>query len=128
MVTQITEGVRVSVQSVYQTEYSNAENEHFMFAYRVSIENMSNSVVQLLRREWTIFDSNGTTSEIKGEGVIGLQPHIASGETHEYVSGCNLQTEIGYMVGKYEMLREEDETTFYVDIPRFQLIAPYRLN
>ena len=128
MVTQITDGVKVSVESVYQSEHSNPENEHYMFAYRVSIENMSNNVVQLLKREWTIFDSNGTTRKVKGDGVIGLQPHIASGETHEYVSGCNLQTDMGYMVGKYQMMREEDDSIFYVNIPRFQLVAPFRLN
>lgn len=128
MVTLITEGVKISVESVYQTEYSNPENEHYMFAYRISIENLTNDSVQLLSRHWDIFDSNGTSREVEGEGVVGLQPIIAPGDSHEYMSGCNLQSDMGYMEGKYQMMREIDGIIFDVDIPRFILVAPYRLN
>lgn len=128
MVTLITEGVKISVESVYQTEYSNPENEHYMFAYRISIENLSNDSVQLLRRHWDIFDSNGTSRQVEGEGVVGLQPIIAPGGVHEYMSGCNLQSDMGYMEGRYQMMREIDGIVFDVDIPRFILAAPYRLN
>lgn len=128
MVIQITEGVKVSVESVFQTEYSNPENEHYMFAYHISIENLSNNSIQLLRRHWSIFDSNGSTRELEGEGVVGLQPHIGPGESHKYVSGCNLQSDMGYMEGKYKMVRDVDGSTFEVEIPRFNLIATYRLN
>ncbi len=74
MVTKITDGVKISVETIYQPEYSNPANEHFMFAYRVNIENMTENSVQLLNRHWHIFDSNGTKREVKGEGVVGLQP------------------------------------------------------
>lgn len=128
MVTLITEGVKISVESVYQTEYSNPENDHYMFAYRISIENLSNDSIQLLRRHWDVFDSNGASREVDGAGVVGLQPIIAPGESHEYMSGCNLQSDMGYMEGRYQMMREVDGFTFDVDIPRFILVAPYRLN
>lgn len=128
MVTQITEGVRISVDCVYQTEYSNPESDHYMFAYRISIENLSDESVQLLRRRWLIFDSNGSKSVIEGEGVVGLQPVILPGHTHEYVSGCNLKSEMGFMEGKYQMIRKADGRQFEVDIPRFNLVAPFRLN
>ena len=128
MVTQITEGVKISVESVYQKEYSNPDNEHYMFAYRISIENLGTDTIQLLRRHWNIFDSNGTRREVDGEGVVGLQPVIAPGESHEYMSGCNLQTDMGYMEGEYQMMREMDGLIFEADIPRFILAAPYRLN
>jgi ApaG protein len=36
MATTITEGVKVSVETIYQPEYSNPMNDHFMFAYRVN--------------------------------------------------------------------------------------------
>ena len=38
MVTFITDGVKVSVETIYQPEYSNPGNDHFMFAYKVTIE------------------------------------------------------------------------------------------
>jgi len=128
MVTQITDDVKVSVDTVYQSEYSNPENDHYMFAYHITIENLGNYSVQLLRRHWTIFDSNGSHREIEGEGVVGLQPVISPGEFHEYVSGCNLKSEMGYMEGKYQMRREIDGSVFDVHIPKFNLIAPFRLN
>ena len=128
MVTQITDDVKVSVDTVYQSEYSNPENDHYMFAYHITIENLGNYSVQLLRRHWTIFDSNGSHREIEGEGVVGLQPVISPGEFHEYVSGCNLKSEMGFMEGKYQMSREIDGSIFYVHIPKFNLIAPFRMN
>ncbi len=128
MSTSITAGVKVSVESIYQSEYSNPEMEHFMFAYRISIENMSDYAVQLLHRHWFIFDAKGDHKEVSGEGVVGEQPIIQPGAVHEYVSGCNLKSEFGYMVGSYEMIRLLDEELFTVDIPKFNLIADYKLN
>ncbi|MGA9652091.1 MULTISPECIES: Co2+/Mg2+ efflux protein ApaG [Pedobacter] len=128
MVTAITDGVKVSVETIYQPEYSNPANEHFMFAYRVEISNLSDYPVQLMRRQWFIFDSNSSSREVEGEGVVGLQPIIEPGESHVYVSGCNLKTDMGSMQGKYLMKRIVDDAEFDVDIPEFQLVAPYRLN
>ncbi|PWS32704.1 Co2+/Mg2+ efflux protein ApaG [Pedobacter paludis] len=128
MVTAITDGVKVSVETIYQPEYSNPANEHFMFAYRVEISNLSDYAVQLMRRQWFIFDSNSSRREVEGEGVVGIQPVINPGETHVYVSGCNLKTDIGSMEGKYLMKRLTDDSEFDVDIPQFLLIAPYKLN
>ncbi|WP_316802410.1 Co2+/Mg2+ efflux protein ApaG [Pedobacter nototheniae] len=128
MVTAITDGVKVSVETIYQPEYSNPANEHFMFAYRIEISNLSDYPVQLMRRQWFIFDSNSSRREVEGEGVVGIQPVINPGETHVYVSGCNLKTDMGSMQGKYLMKRLVDEAEFEVDIPEFTLIAPYKLN
>jgi len=128
MITEITDGVKISVETIYQPEYSNPANEHFMFAYKIQIENLTNYSVQLLRRHWFIFDSNGSHREVEGEGVVGLQPVIEPGESHEYVSGCNLKTDVGTMKGAYQMKRLVDDEEFEVSIPEFYLIAPYRLN
>ncbi|RZK48183.1 MAG: Co2+/Mg2+ efflux protein ApaG [Pedobacter sp.] len=128
MVTAITEGVKISVETIYQDEHSNPANEHFMFAYRIEVENLSDQSVQLMRRKWFIFDSNGTTRDVEGEGVVGVQPVIAPGESYSYVSGCNLKTDMGSMRGYYSMNNLVTETSFKVEIPEFQLLVPYRLN
>lgn len=128
MVTAITQGVKISVDTVYQDEYSNPDKEHFMFAYQISVENLTEYTIQLMRRQWFIFDSCGTRREVEGEGVIGLQPIIEPGESYSYVSGCNLTTDMGSMAGNYLMNRTVDDSEFTVDIPEFQLIVPYRLN
>jgi ApaG protein len=128
MVTAITQGVKISVETIYQDDHSNPANEHFMFAYRIEVENLSDYAIQLMRRQWFIFDSNGTVRDVEGEGVVGIQPVIESGKSYSYVSGCNLKTDMGSMKGHYTMLRLVDETNFDVDIPEFELIVPYRLN
>lgn len=128
MITHSTSGVSISVECEYQPEYSNPDNMHYMFAYRITIENISDHTIQLLSRHWDIFDSIGETKEVDGDGVVGLQPILAPGESHQYVSGCNLKSEVGYMKGYYTMKREVDNFLFEVNIPRFNLIASFKLN
>ncbi len=128
MVTQITEGVKVSVVTEYQPEYSTPMQSHFVFAYKISIENCSDQTVQLLRRHWYIYDSDGSVREVEGEGVVGQQPTLEPGEIHEYVSGCNLKTSIGKMKGTYSMEKVVDGKHFIVNIPEFIMISPFRLN
>jgi len=128
MVTSITQGVKISVETTYQDEYSNPASEHFMFAYRINIENLTDFTIQLKRRQWFIFDSNGTMREVEGEGVVGQQPVLHPGDMHSYVSGCQLSTDIGSMRGSYLMQRMADDSEFNVEIPEFELIVPYRLN
>ena len=128
MITKITDGVKISVETIYQPEYSNPANEHFMFAYKIRIENMTGYRVQLMRRQWFIFDSNGSNREVAGEGVVGVQPIIEPGDNYEYVSGCNLKSDMGTMKGSYEMQRLVDGDLFAVNIPEFNLVASYKLN
>lgn len=128
MITEITKGVKVGVTTEYQPEYSSPSQQHYVFTYRIRIENCGEYTVQLLRRHWNIYDSNGTIREVEGEGVIGQQPILEPGETHEYVSGCNLKTGIGKMLGTYTFERIVDGKHFPVNIPEFTMIIPFKLN
>ena len=128
MVTEITEGVKITVEAEYQPEYSSPSQYHFVFTYRIRIENNSSNTVQLLRRQWFIHDANGTYREVEGEGVVGKQPTLEPGETHEYVSGCNLKSGMGRMYGNYLMERLVDGKTFRVNIPEFTMIPPFKQN
>lgn len=128
MITEITQGVKVTVATEYQPEYSSPVQSHYVFTYKISIENCSEYTVQLLRRHWFIHDANGTVREVEGEGVVGQQPVLEPGETHEYISGCNLKTGIGKMNGTYLMERVVDGKTFQARIPEFVMVVPYKLN
>ncbi|MDX2194960.1 MAG: Co2+/Mg2+ efflux protein ApaG [Cytophagales bacterium] len=123
-----TEGIKISVKTEYQAEYSSPQNMHYVFAYRIVIENISDATVQLLRRHWYIFDSDGSIREVEGEGVVGQQPILEPGEVHQYVSGCNLKSTIGKMRGTYLMEKLMDGVKFEVLIPEFVLIPPFKLN
>lgn len=128
MVSEITQGVKVSVETEYQPEYSSPSQLHYVFTYRVTIENCSQFTVQLLRRHWHIHDANNIIREVEGEGVVGQQPVLEAGQVHQYVSGCNLKSGIGKMFGTYLMERVMDGRKFLVKIPEFTMTVPFRLN
>lgn len=128
MVQQVTEGVSVTVETFYQPGQSNPVSSEYLFAYRVTIENLSTMPIKLLRRHWHIVDSNGTFREVEGEGVVGQQPVILSGESHQYVSACNLRTDMGKMYGTYQMENLYNKKILTIQIPEFQMIAPFKMN
>jgi len=128
MNTTTTQGVTVSVTTNYLPDYSSPSQEHYVFAYKIDIRNNSEYTVKLLRRHWYIYDANGVVREVEGEGVVGQQPVLEPGDSHQYVSGCNLKSGLGKMRGTYQMERLVDGRTFTVDIPEFTLVVPYRLN
>lgn len=128
MNTLTSNGIRVTVETYFQPEHSRPREQKYIYAYRITIENMSNVTVQLLRRHWIIMDSNGITREVEGEGVIGKQPVLKPGESHQYISWTHLITDIGYMKGQYLMQSLPDGKQFKVKIPRFVMIYPSKMN
>lgn len=128
MVQQVTEGIHITVETFYNREQSNPLLNEYAFAYRVSIDNHANFPVKLLRRHWQIFDSNGSHREVEGEGVVGQQPVIEPGESFQYISGASIRTDMGRMVGSYQMENMLNKKLIRVRIPEFDLIAPYKMN
>jgi ApaG protein len=128
MLTATTKGIRISVETFYHPNHSRPAEHHFVFAYRITIENHSDFTVQLLRRRWDITDASGQSRVVEGEGVVGQQPIIQSGQAHQYVSWANLNTDLGKMKGTYIMERHIDGDLFEVEIPEFQLVAPFKMN
>jgi ApaG protein len=128
MATCVTHGIKISAQADYQDLYSRPDQRNYFFSYRIRIENNSPYTVQLMRRRWQIFDSSGVRHEVEGEGVVGQQPVLKPGDHYEYESACNLYSEMGNMEGTYTFVRESDGGIFEVKIPRFELIASYRMN
>lgn len=117
-----TEAVAVRVRPVYLDDKSQPLSARFVFAYFVTIENLGTEDVHLLRRRWVITDAEGHIQEVEGEGVVGRQPVIPPGGSHQYHSFCVLPTFTGTMEGKY-LLRREDGARFWAEIPRFYLGA-----
>lgn len=128
MVTQVTEGIRVSVTTEYQPRYSSPEDCNFAFTYKIFIENHSEYTIQLLRRHWFIHDAGFSKREVEGEGVVGQMPVLEPGESHKYISGCQLKSGVGKMFGTYLMERIVDGKKFRVAIPEFIMIAPFLMN
>lgn len=124
----ITRDVKIVVETAYQSSKANNMDSEHMFAYRITILNQGEYTIKLLRRHWYIIDSLSGKSEVEGEGVVGMQPVLEPGETHQYVSGCALQSELGKMFGTYTMERQIDGHRFDVKIPEFILAVPFKYN
>src|SRR5258708_1314500 len=98
MLTEITQGVRVTVETEYQPSYSSPSQYHYVFTYRITIENGGDFTIQLMRRRWHIYDAGFRSREVEGDGVVGQQPVLEPGQILECVSGGNLKSGIGKMV------------------------------
>ena len=122
---QTTEAISVSVEPVYLDDHSAPDENHYVWAYHVRIENRGRSTVQLLTRHWKITDSMGQIQEVRGDGVVGEQPVLDPGEVFEYTSGTPLATPSGIMAGSYHMLADGGRR-FNVEIPPFSLDSPYQ--
>lgn len=128
METTITQGIKISVEVSFQSDQSGMEPYQYVFAYRITIENQNDFAVQLLRRHWHIFSSDGTHREVEGAGVVGATPILEPSDRYQYISGCHLATEIGQMHGTYTMQKVSDRSTFLVNIPKFLMVVPFKLN
>lgn len=119
----ITDGITVRVAVNFLPEQSRIEAGKWFWVYHIRIENDGQQAAQLLTRHWRITDSRGMVNLVEGEGVVGEQPVLLPGASHDYVSGCPLTTPMGSMEGHYTF-RREDGTLFEVAIPYFPLAAP----
>ncbi len=119
-----TEGIIVRVRPMFIDEESSPEDDKFLWAYHIEIENRGKRTVQLMTRHWRITDGDGRLQEVKGEGVVGQQPVLRPGASFEYTSGCPLTTPSGVMQGAYQF---EDESGSFLEatIPLFALDSPY---
>ena len=119
----MTDGVTVRVAVTFMPEQSRIEAGKWFWVYHVRIENHREDTIQLLTRHWRITDARGMVNIVDGEGVVGETPVLAPGATHDYVSGCELMTNMGSMEGHYTFV-DEDGAPFDVAIPFFPLAAP----
>ena len=127
MYTKTTKKINITVSPYFLEDQSEPDDQHFVWAYQVTINNLSKESIQLKNRYWKIIDSNGIKQEVKGEGVVGEQPILNPGEKFEYTSGTPLNTPSGFMEGYYEM-ETKNGLVFEVSIPQFALDIPFSSN
>ena len=119
--------IQVEVETLYVEEQSLPEQDHYVFAYTITIHNDGNIPARLLNRHWIITDANNKVQEVKGEGVVGEHPYLKPGEHYRYTSGTMLETPVGTMRGSYQMIAD-DGVEFDADIPPFTLSMPRTLH
>lgn len=115
--------MKVIGKATYLPEESSVDKQRFLWSYEITITNLTNEIVQLLNRYWRITDMSGKVDEVRGPGVVGLQPIIKPEKNFVYNSFCQLNTPQGTMEGYYEM-QTLDEVRFLAEIPKFILTSP----
>ena len=119
--------IGVIAETNYISEQSYPEENRYVFAYTITLTNNGLIAATLLRRHWLITDANCKVQEVRGEGVIGEQPHILPGESFRYTSAAVLETPVGCMQGSYQMIAD-DGVEFDTPIPVFNLSTPNTLH
>ncbi|AKJ97291.1 MULTISPECIES: Co2+/Mg2+ efflux protein ApaG [Pseudomonas] len=119
--------VDVSVTTRFLAEQSQPEHNRFAFAYTITVRNNGSLPARLLSRHWVITDGDGHVEEVRGEGVVGQQPLIDAGKSHNYSSGTVMTTRVGTMQGTYQMLAEDGQR-FDAIIKPFRLAVPGALH
>ena len=123
----VTNGILVTVRSQYIPERSSISGKQYAFAYTVKIANQGPVTTRLESRHWIITDAVGHVEEVRGPGVVGVQPRLRPGEAFEYTSWCVIATPSGEMRGSYQMVTDAGGT-FDADIAPFHLGLPQTLN
>jgi ApaG protein len=115
--------IRIDVTTDYIDDQSKPDEDKYAFAYTITIRNEGQVAARLLARHWLITDANGKVQEVRGEGVVGENPHLQPGQGFRYQSGAVLETPVGAMQGSYQMVAD-DGTQFDAPIPPFRLAMP----
>lgn len=113
----------IQVETQYLEARSNPGDDHYVFAYTITIRNTGEVAARLMSRHWVITDANGKVEEVVGDGVVGQQPFLRPGEDFSYTSGTSLETPVGSMQGNYQM-RAENGEHFDAPIEPFSLAKP----
>ena len=119
--------ISVAVDTRYLEDQSDPDEQRFVFAYTITIRNRGTVPAKLLGRHWVITDANGKVQEVRGEGVVGEQPHLMPGQGFRYTSGAVLETPVGSMQGSYQMLADAG-VQFEAPIPAFSLAIPGKIH
>jgi ApaG protein len=119
--------IDVSVETQFLRDQSDPAEDRYAFAYTITIHNGGRVPARLLARHWLITDANGRVQEVRGEGVVGEQPHLQPGQGFRYSSGTVIETPVGSMQGSYQMLADDGER-FEAPIAAFRLAMPGVLN
>jgi ApaG protein len=115
--------IRVEVETSYVDEQSDPNERRYVFSYTITIRNEGPVPARLLTRHWIITDANGKVQEVRGDGVVGEQPHLRPGQGFRYSSGAVLETPVGAMQGSYEMVDDQGRR-FDAPIHPFRLAMP----
>lgn len=117
-------GLEVTVDRVvYQPEAGAVPDRPHCFVYFITIHNHSEFTVTIKARKWIVTNARGEVNVLEGEGVVGEQPRLASGEQFSYKSYHLLDTPAATARGSY-MGMDEQGRCVVARIPEFKMETP----
>ena len=119
--------IQIQAVSHYLESQSVPEAGRYVFSYTITIVNNGSVPAKLLSRHWVITDSEGKVQEVRGDGVVGEQPHLVPGQSFRYTSAAMIETPLGTMRGEYQMLTDDGQH-FDAEIAPFVLAIPRVLH
>lgn len=128
MFSKITSNIKVSVVPEYDAKNSYPSENRYVFKYYITIENVGDFPIKILKRKWLIFDTGFGYTEVVGDGVIGLTPEINPNDNFTYFSNVMLRSGVGNMTGKYLVKNLDTSENFEIDIPIFNLVSEVLSN
>jgi ApaG protein len=127
IISAISEGIKISVETFYQQQISKPVESEFVFAYLITIENHFPFSIKLKLKNSKISYGDGSYYQIHNEPVPKIWPRIEAGREFRCLCLCKLHTDIGRMQGSY-VIEGEDCELREADIPAFDLVAPSKCN
>lgn len=128
MFSSTTFNIKVTVIPEYDVKNSFPSENRFVFRYHITIENLSDFPIKLLRRKWLIYDVGFGFTEVTGDGVIGLTPEILPGKNFKYFSNVILRSGVGSMSGIYFCSHLLTNDNLEIEVPKFNLVAQVLSN
>jgi ApaG protein len=119
--------IQIDTVSSYLESQSAPEAGRYVFSYTITIHNAGSVPARLLSRHWVITDSDGKVQEVRGDGVVGEQPHLVPGQSFRYTSAAMIETPLGTMRGEYQMVADDGQL-FDAEIAPFVLAIPRVLH
>ena len=120
-------GLEVTVDRVvYQPEANTPPDRPHCFVYFITIHNRSQQTVTIKARKWIVTNARGEVTVLEGEGVVGEQPRLASGEEFSYNSYHLLDTTAATAQGSYVGVDDQGRWIL-TRIPKFQMEVPEKL-
>lgn len=126
-------GVAVEATSAFRgRQMSPSGPGPWVFQYRIRVSNYGLKTVQLLGREWSIRNNDGSIhAEVPrgSPGVVGQTPVLRPGQQFEYSSGTTFDSPGGSVQGSFQMVTlDEDsneiEEKFDCAVNPFQCLVP----
>ncbi len=117
-------GLNVVVDRVlHQPDMATLEDRPHCFAYFITFRNDSDIAVTIKGRKWVVNEADGNKTVVEGDGVVGMFPELAPGESFDYHSFHRFGGDGAVATGSDNGV-DENGRSVITRIPEFRMEVP----